>query len=184
MDFARDAEASARAREDRARWYVIQARARQTERAEANLQRQGYRVYCPRLCTERIRRNRRLRVEVPLFANYLFIHLHEWHDNWYPLRSTRGVARLVTGGRFASKLCNLFISNVPGPQQTLYMNGARLLHTYGMAPLADGMGLFIATPSYAGEMSFNVISDREMLPDIDFFRECIENAFEELLALG
>ena len=51
------------------------------------------------------------------------------------------MARLVTGGRFASKLCNLFISNVPGPQQTLYMNGARLLHTYGMAPLADGMGL-------------------------------------------
>jgi diacylglycerol O-acyltransferase len=100
-----------------------------------------------------------------------------------PAATLAGVARLVAGGRFASKLCNLFISNVPGPQQTLYMNGARLIHTYGMAPLADGMGLFIATPSYAGEMSFNIISDREMLPDIEFFRECIQNAFKELLAV-
>ena len=99
-----------------------------------------------------------------------------------PAATLAGVARLVAGGRFASKLCNLFISNVPGPQQTLYMNGARMIHTYGMAPLADGMGLFIATPSYNGEISFNIISDREMLPDIEFFRECLENAHAELHA--
>jgi len=99
-----------------------------------------------------------------------------------PAATLAGVARLVAGGRFTSKLCNLFISNVPGPQQTLYMNGARMIHTFGMAPLADGMGLFIATPSYNGEMSFNIISDREMLPDIEFFRECLENAHAELLA--
>jgi diacylglycerol O-acyltransferase len=98
-----------------------------------------------------------------------------------PTATLAGVGRLVASGRFTSKLCNLFISNVPGPQQTLYMNGARMIHTFGMAPLADGMGLFIATPSYNGEMSFNIISDREMLPDIEFFRECIERAFEELL---
>jgi WS/DGAT/MGAT family acyltransferase len=99
-----------------------------------------------------------------------------------PAATLAGVARLLAGGRVATKLCNLFISNVPGPQQTLYMNGARMVHTYGMAPLADGMGLFIATPSYNGEMSFNIISDREMLPDIEFFRECVEAAHAELLA--
>ncbi len=99
-----------------------------------------------------------------------------------PAATLAGVARLIAGGRFTSKLCNLFISNVPGPQQTLYMNGATLLHTYGMAPLADGMGLFVATPSYNGEMSFNIISDREMLPDIEYFRECLEAAYSELLA--
>jgi WS/DGAT/MGAT family acyltransferase len=97
-----------------------------------------------------------------------------------PAATMAGVARLVAGGRFTSKLCNLFISNVPGPQQTLYMNGAKLLHTHGMAPLADGMGLFIATPSYDGEISFNIISDREILPDIGFFRQCLEAAFDEL----
>lgn len=99
-----------------------------------------------------------------------------------PAATLAGVARIVAGGRFTSKLCNLFISNVPGPQQPLYMNGAKMIHTFGMAPLADGMGLFIATPSYAGEMSFNIISDREMLPDIEFFRQCLEDSFQELLA--
>jgi WS/DGAT/MGAT family acyltransferase len=98
-----------------------------------------------------------------------------------PAATLAGVARLVAGGRFTAKLCNLFISNVPGPQQTLYMNGAKLLHTYGMAPLADGMGLFIATPSYNGEMSFNIISAREMLPDIEFFRDCLDDSFRALL---
>jgi len=101
-----------------------------------------------------------------------------------PAATLAGVARLLAGGRFTKKLCNLFVSNVPGPQQTLYMNGAKMLHNYGLAPLADGMGLFIATPSYNGEMSFNIISDREMLPDIPFFRECLEDAFKELLAAG
>ena len=98
-----------------------------------------------------------------------------------PAATMAGVARLVAGGRFTAKLCNLFISNVPGPQQPLYMNGAKLLHTFGMAPLADGMGLFIATPSYNGEMTFSIISAREIMPDIEFFRECLDTSFEELL---
>jgi len=97
-----------------------------------------------------------------------------------PAATMAGVARLVAGGRFTAKLCNLFISNVPGPQQPLYMNGAKLLHTFGMAPLADGMGLFIATPSYNGEMTFSIISSREIMPDIEFFRECLDAAFDEL----
>jgi len=98
-----------------------------------------------------------------------------------PAATMAGVARLVAGGRFTSRLCNLFISNVPGPQVPLYMAGAKLLHTYGMAPLADGMGLFIATPSYNGEMTFSIISAREIMPDIEFFRECLEASFAELL---
>jgi hypothetical protein len=61
------------------------------------------------------------------------------------------------------------------------MNGARMVHTFALAPLADGMGLFIATPSYNGEMSFNIISDREMLPDIEFLRQCLEESCAELL---
>jgi WS/DGAT/MGAT family acyltransferase len=99
-----------------------------------------------------------------------------------PAATMAGVARIIASGRFTSKLCNLFISNVPGPQQALYMNGAKLLHTFGMAPLADGMGLFIATPSYNGEMTFSIISAREIMPDIEFFRECLDRSFEELLA--
>ncbi len=89
--------------------------------------------------------------------------------------------RLVLRVGMAPKVCNLFISNVPGPQTTLYMNGAKILHSYAMAPLANGMGLFIATPSYNGQISFSVTSTREILPDIEFFMECLRGAFDELL---
>ncbi len=88
--------------------------------------------------------------------------------------------RLVLRAGLAARMCNLFISNVPGPQEPLYMNGARQVATYGMAPLADGMGLFIATPSYNGQMTFAVTSTRDALPDIRFFVECIDKSMAEL----
>lgn len=91
-----------------------------------------------------------------------------------------GLSRILTDERFAPKMNNLMVSNVPGPQMQLYMNGAKLTHQYGLAPLAHGMGLFIATPSYNGTISFSIISDRKIMPDIEFFRECLQKSFEEL----
>lgn len=89
--------------------------------------------------------------------------------------------RLVTRVGMASRMCNLFISNVPGPQIPLYMNGAKQVGVYGLAPLVNGMGLFIATPSYNGEISFNVTSTREILPDIEFFIDCLEASLDGYL---
>ncbi len=97
-----------------------------------------------------------------------------------PGATMAGVARLLTSERFAPRQANLFISNVPGPQVPLYMNGARLTHQFGMAPLANNMGLFIAALSYNGTISFSITSDRHILPDIGHFRECIDAAFKEL----
>ena len=86
---------------------------------------------------------------------------------------------MVRSGMVASR-CNLFVSNVPGPAETLYMNGARAAMTFGMAPLSDGLGLFIATPSFAGKIGFLVTSTKEILPDIRFFVECLEGSMNEL----
>ena len=97
-----------------------------------------------------------------------------------PGATMAGVARIMTNERFAPKMSNVFISNVPGPQFPLYMNGAKCTHQYALAPLGNGMGLFVATPSYNGQMSFNVTSDRKIMPDIDFFIDCIEKSFHEL----
>ena len=91
-------------------------------------------------------------------------------------------SRLVLQSALRPHLCNLFISNVPGPQVPLYMNGARGVRTLALAPLAAGMGLFIATPSYNGEMTFNVVSTREILPDIARFIACLHESFDALLA--
>jgi diacylglycerol O-acyltransferase len=97
-----------------------------------------------------------------------------------PGATMAGVARLLASPRFAPKAANVFISNVPGPQIPLYMAGAKITHQYAMAPLAHNMGLFIATPSYDGKITFNITSERRIMPDIAFFRECIEASFREL----
>lgn len=97
-----------------------------------------------------------------------------------PAATLVGASRLVLHTGVAARMCNLFISNVPGPQIPMYMCGAQQIHAYGMAPLADGMGLFIATPSFNGEITFNVTSTRETMPDIHFFVECLEASLEEL----
>ena len=96
--------------------------------------------------------------------------------------STQVIAsRLVLRAGMKNRMCNLFISNVPGPQIPLYMNGALQTGSFGMAPLVNGMGLFIATPSYNGNVTFNVTSTRSIMPDIDFFNvECLEKALEDL----
>jgi chromatin remodeling complex protein RSC6 len=62
------------------------------------------------------------------------------------------------------------------------MNGALQVGAYGLAPLVNGMGLFIATPSYNGEITFNVTSTRELLPDMEFFIECIDAALDSMKA--
>jgi len=97
--------------------------------------------------------------------------------------STQVIAsRLVLRAGMKTRMCNLFVSNVPGPQVPLYMNGALQVGSYGLAPLANGMGLFIATPSYNGQVTFNVTSTRDIMPDIDFFVECLEESLNDLKA--
>jgi WS/DGAT/MGAT family acyltransferase len=90
-------------------------------------------------------------------------------------------SRLVLRTMPSQRMCNLFISNVPGPQVPLYMNGALQVGQYGMAPLANGMGLFIAALSYNGTVSFNVTSTREILPDVQFFMSCLKRSLQALI---
>ncbi len=87
---------------------------------------------------------------------------------------------LVRSGNL-SRMVNTFISNVPGPQIPVYMNGRKCTQTYAMAPLADGMGLFLATPSYNGKMFFSITATREIVPDMAFLVSCFQGAFDELL---
>ena len=97
-----------------------------------------------------------------------------------PALPQKYASQLLIKARLVSSHCNLFISNVQGPSKPLYMCGAQVASTFGMAPLADGLGLFIATPSYNGRIGFHVTSTREILPDIRFFVECLEASIAEL----
>ncbi|MFR0692204.1 transcription/translation regulatory transformer protein RfaH [Enterobacterales bacterium AE_CKDN230030158-1A_HGKHYDSX7] len=72
------------------RWYLIQTKPHQELRAVENLARQGFSCYHP--VVGQAGRSQ------PLFPGYLFIRLDQQHDNWFPIRSTRGVARIVSFG--------------------------------------------------------------------------------------
>ncbi|BAU75932.1 transcription/translation regulatory transformer protein RfaH [Metapseudomonas furukawaii] len=76
-------------------WYLVQCKARQDERAQEHLQRQGFDCFCPVLSVESLKGGRLRRLIQPLFPGYLFVHLRA-QDNWAALRSTRGVARVVS----------------------------------------------------------------------------------------
>jgi len=85
--------------DDKKAWYLIQCKPRQDERAEENLLRQGYELYRPKLHVERLMKGQRKEICESLFPGYIFIRLGLL-DNWSPLRSTRGVTKIVGFGDF------------------------------------------------------------------------------------
>jgi len=61
---------------------------------------------------------------------------------------------------------NVIISNVPGPEQPLYMRGARLEALYPMSIPVHGLALNITVNSYAGTLNFGFIGCRDTLPHL------------------
>ncbi|TDB01819.1 transcription/translation regulatory transformer protein RfaH [Halomonas marinisediminis] len=80
------------------RWYVIQCKGGESFRATENLLNQGFEVFHPVLDVQKKRRGKLTWVTEPLFPYYLFIRLDRLVSNWRPIRSTRGVLKLVTFG--------------------------------------------------------------------------------------
>lgn len=79
-----------------ANWYLIQTKPRQEARAEEHLARQHFECFRPVRTPPEGLKGRRANEE-ELFPGYLFIRMDEAH-NWYPIRSTRGVCRVVAFG--------------------------------------------------------------------------------------
>jgi diacylglycerol O-acyltransferase len=87
----------------------------------------------------------------------------------------------VTGlsGR-VSPMFNLVISNVPGPKETLYFNGAELLASYPVSLVLHGYALNITVVSYKDSLEFGVIGCRDTLPHIQRFLDYFEASLAEL----
>lgn len=84
------------------RWYLIHTKPAGEWLAQANLERQGYEVYLPRL-VESVRRGaRRFERIMALFPRYLFLRLNEGQQSLAPVRSSVGVFNVVKfGARYA-----------------------------------------------------------------------------------
>lgn len=75
---------------------------------------------------------------------------------------------------------NLVISNVPGPRETLYFNGAKLQGLYPLSIPTHGQALNITVTSYAGQMQFGLTGDRKALPSLQRLLGHLEDSLSEL----
>lgn len=81
-------------------WYLVHTKPRQEKYALENLERQGYQCYLPTLWSEGLRQGLLTVSDAPLFPRYFFIRLGQGKGakSWVPIRSTKGVSRLVSFG--------------------------------------------------------------------------------------
>ncbi len=83
---------------------------------------------------------------------------------------------------YATRLFNLTITNVPGPQQTLYAFGAPLREIHPLVPLAAEHAIGVAVLSYDGNVFFGVVVDRDAVPDLDVLLTALGDSLGRLLS--
>jgi diacylglycerol O-acyltransferase / wax synthase len=97
-----------------------------------------------------------------------------------------GIFRFVAGQRLWYRLfprqrsVNLVVSNVPGPPVPLYLAGARLLELFPSMPTMGNLTLVVAVLSYAGQLNFTAVGDRDLCSDVDVFAEGVRRALDDL----
>lgn len=81
----------------------------------------------------------------------------------------------------SSKVYNLVITNVPGPQHPLYAAGSQMIAAYPVVPLTKNQALSIGLISYDGGVYLGLYADRDALPDLDLLVTCLLESRDELL---
>lgn len=91
------------------------------------------------------------------------------------------VGMLMTGlGAYIRPPMNVTISNVPGPDGTLYLNEAKLEAMYPVSIPLQGQGLNITCISYAGQLNVGFTGSRDCLPHLQRIAVYAGDALEEL----
>jgi diacylglycerol O-acyltransferase len=81
---------------------------------------------------------------------------------------------------FSTRLFNLIITNVPGPQFPLYLLGRQLESIAPIAFLPGGHALSIAVFSYNGMLTFGLLGDYDKLDDVELVAGGLEASLAEL----
>jgi hypothetical protein len=76
---------------------------------------------------------------------------------------------------------NMVATNVPGPQVPLYLAGRKMLIQYPYVPVGYGLGLGCAILSYNQMLYFGLSSDAQAMPDVEKFKEILDEVFADLL---
>lgn len=87
---------------------------------------------------------------------------------------------LMTGLAPGLQAFNVVISNVPGPKEQLYWNGAKLEGMYPVSIALDRIALNITLTSYGDQLEFGLIGCRRTLPSMQRMLDYLENGIHEL----
>jgi hypothetical protein len=82
---------------------------------------------------------------------------------------------------FSTRLFNLLVTNVPGPQFPLYALGRELQELFPVAFLPGNHALAVAIMSYNGGIDFGLLGDYDAMPDLDTFAQMLDDARQELV---
>jgi len=82
---------------------------------------------------------------------------------------------------FSTRLFNLIVTNVPGPQFPLYMMGREMREIVPVAFLPENHALAIAAMSYNGRLDFGLLGDYDAMPDLEKLAGFFQESLEELL---
>lgn len=83
-----------------------------------------------------------------------------------------------------SRKATAVATNVPGPQQPLYMAGCALEEMMFWVPQTGSIGLGLSILSYNGRVHFGLIADAKLIPDPDAVIRHFGPEFEKLLYLS
>jgi hypothetical protein len=82
---------------------------------------------------------------------------------------------------FLASKATAVMTNVPGPQQPLYLAGARLAQVMFWVPQSGDIGMGLSILSYAGGVQFGLITDAGRVPDPERIVAGFRPEFERLL---
>lgn len=100
--------------------------------------------------------------------------------NYTALMMAPAAVQLLTGLAPGLQPFNVIISNVPGPKEPLYWNGARLTGMYPVSIPVDQVALNITLTSYADHLEFGLTACRRTLPSMQRLLDYLEHGIREL----
>ena len=81
---------------------------------------------------------------------------------------------------FSTRLFNLIVTNVPGPQMPLYVLGRQLEEVFPVAFLPQNHALAVAIMSYNGRVCFGLLADYDSMEDVETIAAGIDESLAEL----
>jgi len=82
---------------------------------------------------------------------------------------------------FSTRLFNLIVTNVPGPQIPLYVLGRELEDAFPVAFLPERHALAVAIMSYNGGINFGLLADYDSMEDVGVIADGLAASLDELL---